>query len=1693
MEILRFNINRRAISRAVRGIAFPISALGLASGVFGEDWQRITFPSEKHANNDAFPEYAGEMRGQAPNFFGVSPANPLFMIQACNMKGQTLVSNNGMDFRPSGNKSGRIGTTFGFSRHDGDLAFGLMGPTRRPKDEADEEHPHGIYRTTDAGATWEQVLQLPEARALEKFDRADNGYGTGAGDWGEKVSNQTLAKRLLLVDPASERSDHIYYADTHRGLLRSTDNGDTWDYLFADYSDAETADRFKDKYVKTLAAGVSSDGETKLYAIIEPDPDTHAQTGWTMEDTEGELWRIELVGADGVVESVEGSLCNERTDIADVEVFSDGASGFVLIQAQTSSGGSELYPFSNEGRTFTHNDDDSNVSPLLDNFDEEVDSLVGVYVNPHNDSHVVVPRGVKAALSKSFVWSNDAGETWNDTERSTFVSSDGIELVIDFVSGSPEEHHTASGGWRMMEEAGVLNGGPIVGFVDSSTVVWWSNSKNRPLLISYDYGDTASHFATGTDTKGPGQINSGYGGDVLAVAFGEYGFSFTIDGGLSWRGYTLYNTRALQQIGRAAQNSGSNSGGAANRGVAIAFNEDTASGLFEAYGLHSSMGYLAKFEQTTSGENDWDISKVNDSGGNNFGTTHMLYENGMKGGAIGDGFHVGDHIYMGNLFSSDGGSTWSNAFLDPGVTDDDPMVVLAVSSRNGRIAVATTHRVGAGNADWALYVTIDGGSNWERLPDPPTHEALAEDGSGSGNYYFPIAFAGYNEMEVMLDIDPRAQHDPTVDSANRLRILLPGRMGVYEFNATSMDGSAGTWSIHNSGIDPDVGQFDIYESVYWIHGIQFDPTESGIVYASKGRVGTDGWLPHKNGNARYSFGTAEQPLYISYDWGETWTNLHDSDSDVLPDFITVSTMHVTKPNQGSGTLYVGSMNHGLYRYEPEWAYDPFESGILSGGIGWYDEWTLDGAGSGVNPKVEIITYQGNSVCQLYDRTNRSTTNILGRVLRSRSDDTVLSFEYDLDRGSGNSGFEVEILEVDFNPLPEIRRRTVWDSSSVGTDVDGEPDALQRVNVDLRGYEPWKVVFKNPTQGNHASDSQYLFLDNVKVFRLEEEFDGIALVERLPVATAAAYAGDIRDYLSSTALNLTFTKVSGPAWLTIGSDGSLSGTPTIADHGIHDVVVRLTSEFGNVREIVFSVEVDGAGPVDFASNSIVKTTWADTPLVDSLFGDIAVEASVASVEFSKLSGPDTGTDWLTVGLDGGLSGSPESAGSQFWEILVTAKDGAGDVLGWSIADLVIEVIQPAFDDFESGDFSGGDRWIGDWEVNGGVDTHGEIVVYEGNSVVKIYDTYNDTDVAARNWFSRELVSLDNLWLTFDYDLDGLAGNSELKVRISGTDDGGIDIGPLVVWSSSNYGSDNADMPDGLTRAAVDLSSYVVEKIQFLHTTQSVDGDSELLFIDNVEFASLDSIVSRLVFEEEVAPATNSLSYSGSLEDYVTNPGVPLTYSKISGPSWLTVASDGTLSGVPDMAGEYAFAVEVCSGSACVTADFTGYVLGYAYDPIAYADAPTGLGYDTGEGWSGAWERAHGLGGNASLPRHTNRLISLDPLVSDSSDRCFVMYAARGDSFTRTLASPMTDGTLSFECFIRVDSDYFLQVEVYDGAQWRVAEQVSYDSCPDTWESLSVSLQGLGAISRIRFATPYVQSGGSYDFQAIMYVDNISLRE
>ncbi|MEO7099565.1 MAG: LamG-like jellyroll fold domain-containing protein [Luteolibacter sp.] len=165
--------------------------------------------------------------------------------------------------------------------------------------------------------------------------------------------------------------------------------------------------------------------------------------------------------------------------------------------------------------------------------------------------------------------------------------------------------------------------------------------------------------------------------------------------------------------------------------------------------------------------------------------------------------------------------------------------------------------------------------------------------------------------------------------------------------------------------------------------------------------------------------------------------------------------------------------------------------------------------------------------------------------------------------------------------------------------------------------------------------------------------------------------------------MTFTKLDGPAWLTVAANGALSGTPVNGDVGSGTFLVRVTdsSGAGSVTRLHINVtntnDVPVWNPATLTKPPITRdqaypagvTLAADASDVDAPFGD--------TLTFSKFSGPA----WLTVAANGALSGTPGAADVGVNSFTVRATDSVGAFADATLAITVYPFELRARLDFE----------------------------------------------------------------------------------------------------------------------------------------------------------------------------------------------------------------------------------------------------------------------------------------------------------------------------------------------------------------------------------------------------------------------------
>ncbi|WP_035616024.1 Calx-beta domain-containing protein [Haloferula sp. BvORR071] len=390
----------------------------------------------------------------------------------------------------------------------------------------------------------------------------------------------------------------------------------------------------------------------------------------------------------------------------------------------------------------------------------------------------------------------------------------------------------------------------------------------------------------------------------------------------------------------------------------------------------------------------------------------------------------------------------------------------------------------------------------------------------------------------------------------------------------------------------------------------------------------------------------------------------------------------------------------------------------------------------------------------------------------------------------------------------------------------------------------------------------------------------------PIAKAAAtedaaYSGSLGGDAADPDFGdtLTFTKVSGPAWLSVAANGALSGTPGNSNVGANSFTVRVT---------------DPAGLFDDATLNISVTNTNDAPVfaVDPMTGSGATEDSAYSgslagsasdidtgdtLTYSKVSGPA----WLSVAATGALSGTPGNGDVGANSFTVRVTDGGG-----LFDDAVLNI---AVANVNDAPVFAADPMTGSAATE---DTAYSASLAGSASDVDAGDTITYSKVSGPTWLS---VAANGA--LSGMPANGNVGANSFTVRV--TDAAGLFDDAVLNISVANVNDAPVFTVDPMTREAG---------------------------------------------SETVAYTGTSLA--GSAVD--ADAGDSITYSKVAGPAWLTVAANGTLGGTPPSgsAGSNAFTVRATDVSGAFDEAVVNITIAGNGLPLPWDEDDVGTGITAG---------------------------------------------------------------------------------------------------------------------------------------------------
>lgn len=524
------------------------------------------------------------------------------------------------------------------------------------------------------------------------------------------------------------------------------------------------------------------------------------------------------------------------------------------------------------------------------------------------------------------------------------------------------------------------------------------------------------------------------------------------------------------------------------------------------------------------------------------------------------------------------------------------------------------------------------------------------------------------------------------------------------------------------------------------------------------------------------------------------------------------------------------------------------------------------------------------------------------------------------------------------------------------------------------------------------------------------FNSNPLVE-LSAAVGVPYSSTLADDASDADSDpLTYSVVSGPAWLNVASDGALSGTPISAYEGLNIWTVRVSDGNGGMGTTQLNITVAAAG------------SW-----VEMAFDD-----------FESGWG-----NWVSGGANATLDTGPNAVGTQCLEIEAAAGDASAawlatsrDLTGFS--DLRIEYT------YMPHSFETGENFLLQFSDNGGASwstIRDYVVGTDFSNDVREYEDLTITD-AAYNFTS-------DVKIRFECSASGAFDDVFIDdVRISAKPGGPVNNAPVfsadpinkanateeVGYGDSIAGSATDAESDPLTYSKVSGPAWLSVAADGVLSGTPANGDVGLnAFTVQVaatggsDTATLNITVINVndapVFSADPineSDASENVAYSASVAGSATDvdAGDTLTYSKVSGPAWLSVAANGALSGTPGAGdlGANVFSVKV--EDAALASDTATLNITVTTAPVNQAPAFTIDPFSTANATENAAYSAS-IAGDASDPESdpmtfskvsgptwlsvaTDGTLSGTPIAGDVGPNAFtVQVDATGGSDTATL--------------------------------------------------------------------------------------------
>ena len=248
--------------------------------------------------------------------------------------------------------------------------------------------------------------------------------------------------------------------------------------------------------------------------------------------------------------------------------------------------------------------------------------------------------------------------------------------------------------------------------------------------------------------------------------------------------------------------------------------------------------------------------------------------------------------------------------------------------------------------------------------------------------------------------------------------------------------------------------------------------------------------------------------------------------------------------------------------------------------------------------------------------------------------------------TGTGAFHIEVDDVDVTGSISVQNTGGWqswvDKMSSVTLAAGEQ--VVKIVLESGGINMNRLEFVLDQPANYAP---VFTADPINKPNADEDS---AFSDTIAGSATDADAGD----------TLTYSKVSGPAWLTVATNGALSGEPDNADVGLNSWAVQVSDGNGGIGTAKLNITVDNVNdaPVFWVADPIPNFPGTEDELYSGSLVGSATDEDVGDVlTYSKVSGPA----WLAIATNGVLSGTAanDDVGTNQWTVMVSDGNGGTD--------------------------------------------------------------------------------------------------------------------------------------------------------------------------------------------------------------------------------------------------------------------------------------------------------------------------------------------------------------------------------------------------------------------------------------------------